>query len=87
MAATTRINDFPTWYGGDHRKATLFGYPVPENIRAVDHTFDVLTDSVTIAWSTNTDLLHSKRWHHMDIEMPMTEEKITALIVAMKLSC
>jgi len=86
VAVTTQINDFPTWYGAG-TKATLFGYPVPENIRAVDHTFDVITDSVTIAWSTNTDLLHSKRWHYMKIEMPMTEEKVTALLVAMKLSC
>lgn len=86
MAVTTQINDFPTWYGAKSI-GTLFGYPVPDNVRAVDHTFNVLLDTVTIAWSTNIDLLHSRRWHHMEIEMPMTHEKVTALLIAMKLSC
>lgn len=85
MAVTTRINDFPTWYGGP-KPATLFGYPVPKNIRAVDHSFDVVREGVTIAWATYGDP-QDKPWHHMEVSMPITEEQITALLVAMKLSC
>lgn len=85
MAVTTRINDFPTWYGGP-KQATLFGYPIPRNVRAVDHAFDVARDGVTIAWATYGDPAE-KPWHRMEMCMPITEEKITALLVAMKLSC
>jgi hypothetical protein len=82
VAVTTRINEFPTWYGAG-KNPKLFGYSLPPHIRAVDHSFNVASESVTIAWSIDKD----KPWHHMDVEMPMTEEKVIALIVAMKLSC
>ena len=93
MAVTTRINDYPAWYGGDsHRvlgktKATVFGYPIPPNIQAVDHSFSVTDDSVKIAWTTEKFAMVERRWHYMEMCMPITEEKITALLVAMKLSC
>jgi hypothetical protein len=74
------------WYGAKPI-GTVFGYPVPDNIRAVDHTFDVVADSVSIAWATEFNSNQATGWHRMDIEMPITEEKITALLVAMKLSC
>jgi hypothetical protein len=86
VAATTQINDFPVWYGVKPI-GTVFGYPVPDNVRAVDHTFNVVADSVSIAWATGITSHQSTNWHRMDIEMPMTEEKVTALLVAMKLSC
>jgi hypothetical protein len=86
VAVTTRINDFPTWYGVNPN-ATIFGYPVPNNIRAVDHSFDVAADSVTISWATDFDSNQATGWHRMEIDVPVTEEKITALLVAMKLSC
>ncbi len=85
MAVTTRINEFPTWNGYSN-KPSLFGYPIPDNVKAVDHSYDVLTDGVRVAWATYTDP-QEKLWHYMTLERPITEEQITALIVAMKLSC
>lgn len=85
MAVTTRINEFPTWYGGG-KKPSLFGYPVPENVKAVDHSFNVLNDNVIIAWAT-FDYQPDRPWHQMEMSMPVTEEKITALLIAMKLTC
>jgi hypothetical protein len=85
VAVTTQINDFPTWYGGSN-KPNLFGYPVPYNVKAVDHSYDILTDSVLVAWATFTDP-QDKPWYSMSLVRPITEEQILALIVAMKLSC
>lgn len=85
MAVTTLTNEFPTWNGYSN-KPSLFGYPIPDNVKAVDHSYDVLTDGVRVAWATYTDP-QGKLWHNMTLERPITEEQITALIVAMKLSC
>ena len=84
MAVTTLTNEFPTWYGYAN-KPSLFGYPIPDNVKAVDHAYDVLTDGVRVAWETYSAPKES--WHHMTLKRPITEEQITALIVAMKLSC
>ena len=92
MAVITRINDYPSWYSGDPNivrkpKATVFGYPIPPNVLAVDHSFNIQDDSVKIAWTTEKFEMTERNWHYMEICMPVTEEKITALLVAMKLSC
>jgi hypothetical protein len=85
VAVTTLTNEFPTWNGYSN-KPSLFGYPIPDNVKAVDHSYDVLTDCVRVAWATYSDP-QVKLWHQMTLERPITEEQITALIVAMKLSC
>jgi hypothetical protein len=84
VAVTTLTNNFPVWYGGGE-KPTLFGYSVPNNVYAVDHSLDVMTNDVRVEWTTNPDFKNP--WHYMELKRPITEEQITALIVAMKLSC
>jgi hypothetical protein len=74
-------------FSSSKTQATVFGYPIPENVRAVDHAFNVASGDVTIGWTTEKFSLHERTWHKMDISMPVTEEKILALLVAMKLSC
>lgn len=92
VAVTTRINDYPSWYGErpvpvSRSKATVFGYPIPENVCAVDHSFSVADDSVRIGWTNEKFAMVERQWHYMEICMPVTEEKILALLVAMKLTC
>lgn len=61
---------------------TLFGYPVPSNVAAVEININPDNHCRNVRWVCHT----SKQIHTMDFEYA-TEENILAVLAAMRLSC
>jgi hypothetical protein len=68
----------------DTNTYTMFGYPVPPNVIAVDIRDDLMNDMKVVRWRVRSDI--SDEIHTMDLPH-VTEENILAVLAAMRLTC
>lgn len=61
---------------------TLFGYPVPPNVIAIDVWYDPQNAFDVIRWRVED----SAEIHSMDLQV-VTDETIFAVLAAMRISC
>lgn len=78
-----RPYEYPPWSGEAHTRGRLllFGVLLPEHIHGADVVLDKETFSNKIVWLTSD----GRRFEH-EVEFPMTQETMNALLVAMELS-
>lgn len=66
----------------DTNTYTLYGYPVPSNVTAVEMRYDVVHAMDVVRWRVKG----SKEIFSMDMPV-VTDETIMAVLAAMRLSC
>jgi hypothetical protein len=76
VSSPVRKVDTNTW--------TLYGYPVPPNVIAVEMRRDIMNDMDVVRWRVRSDI--SDEIHSMDMPV-VTDETILAVLAAMRLTC
>lgn len=84
MATLTASNPLEMYEGQPHHGggSYILGHRIPDGVRFLQSGRDMLTDGYTVFW-----INEKKGVHNMTLQEPIDDDSITALIVAMRLSC